>query len=219
MRAHALAALAALLAACAPSETPSITNPAPEKFVRVHGTVDDSLTVRVTTQHLTTLDRCARDTERGSSPQAQWINSAVTRAADSYEATVTLDHFAPAGCGWQPFLIAFEVTNDAGLGTGYFTTDTAGTRHVAGPEAKVWIAAPGGSRSATDREVRHGNAYIRPLDLQCTIQVIRGAKGLACVPNSPRELPLISHQATEVQVDFRDLSLVAEQTGELQQAP
>jgi hypothetical protein len=188
------------LAACAPEPRPPVVNPAPAKLLRVHGAADDSLTVRVSTRYLTTKADCQ--------PQSRWVDSDVSRASGNYEAMVAIDHFQPGECGWYPFVIAFHVTNRQGLSTGEFSSGPAGTTHVPGPEGKVWISAPGGSRSSTDREPRRGASFIRPLELGCAQNVIRGARGLSCVPDSPRELPLLSEQATEVRVDFRDLTAV-----------
>lgn len=199
--------LALALAACDAAPPAPAPNATASHAVRIHGLADPSLTVQVTTQYLTSAEACRQKTGPGGAlaPRSDWIASPVTRSGSSYEATVLLDHFQADECGWYPFVIAFELANGAGLRTGHFARTAAGTSHVPGPEGKIWIstalspAAPDGSR-------RTGSGYVRPLDLQCTVQSIRGAKGLSCVPNSPRELPLISESAQEVEVNFRDFS-------------
>lgn len=193
-----LACIAALaLAGCDTTEPPSV-NPAPAKIVRVHGNADASLTIRVSTQYQSTVKKC-----RDVAPI--WVDSAVARADSSYEAPVSMDHFRADDCRWQPFVIAFEIANQAGLSTGQFVTGPQGTEHVPGPEGKVWIS-PVAGRTDSSGTLRLGALAIRPLDLKCSVNVIRGARGLSCVTNSPRELPLISEDASEVRVDFEDLT-------------
>jgi hypothetical protein len=189
-------AAALLIAGCASPEPPAV-NPDPVKIVRVHGDADAALTISVSTQYQSTEKKC-RDTP------PIWVESAVARSPDSYEAPVSIDHFRDDECGWQPFVIAFQVTNQEGLSTGRFATGPQGTEHVPGPEGKVWIS-PAGGRRDTSGTLRIGTPAIRPLDLKCTVNVIRGARGLSCVPNSPRELPLISEEATAVRVDFESI--------------
>ncbi|HUG73712.1 MAG TPA: hypothetical protein VMK82_09830 [Steroidobacteraceae bacterium] len=193
-----VATAAALLIAGCDSPEPSVVNPDPVKIVRVHGDADVSLTISVSTQYQSTEKQC-RDTA------PIWVESAVARSLNSYEAPVAIDHFREDECRWQPFVIAFQVTNQEGLSTGRFVTGPQGTEHVPGPEGKVWIS-PAGGRRDTSGTLRKGAPAIRPLDLKCTVNVIRGARGLSCVPNSPRELPLISAEATEVGVDFEDVT-------------
>jgi hypothetical protein len=196
-----LACCAALaLAGCDTTEPPAV-NPAPAQNVRVHGNADASLTIRISTQYQSTVKKC-----RDLAPI--WVDSAVARTDTSYEAPVSMDHFRADECHWQPFVIAFEVANQAGLSTGQFVTDPQGTKHVPGPEGKVWIS-PVAGRADSSGTLRQGALAIRPLDLKCSVNVIRGARGLSCVTNSPRELPLISEAATEVRVDFEDLTAAA----------
>lgn len=201
------ATLALALAACDAAPPAPVYNPAAAHAVRIHGLTDPALSLQVTTQYLASADACREKAgpNGAPAPRSAWIESPVARNGDTYEATVLLDHFQADECGWYPFVIAFQVVNGAGLGTGHFARTTAGTSHVPGPEGKIWIstelspAAPDGSR-------RTGSAYVRPLDLHCTVQSIRSVNGLSCVPNSPRELPLISGAAKEVEVNFRDFS-------------
>jgi hypothetical protein len=194
-----------MLAACDPPPAP-VVSASPARILRVHGDADPTLTIRVSTRHISTGEECARKAGGAAVPRAREVESSVTRSDTGYEATVVLDHFVADACRWHPFLISFQVTNRAGLSTGHFATGPQGTTHTPGLEAKVWISAPEGSRSATDREARHGSAYMRPLELQCTKNVMGGVSGLSCVPDSPRELPLISTEAADVQVDFHDLT-------------
>jgi hypothetical protein len=189
--------VALAIAGCSAPEPPAV-NAAPAKTVRIHGDADASLTIRISTQYQSTGKKC-----RDAAPI--WVESTVARSASGYEAPVSFDHFRADECGWQPFVISFQVTNQEGLSTGSFATGPQGTEHVPGPEGKVWIS-PAGGRADSSGALRMGAIAIRPLDLKCTVNVIRGARGLSCVPNSPRELPLISEEATEVRVDFDDLT-------------
>jgi hypothetical protein len=199
----AFAAMATLIA-CAPEPRPPAVNSAPTRLLRVHGTADESLTIRISTRYTSSADECKVSTQGRRTAQSRWVDSTVSRARREYAATVALDHFQPGECGWHAFVIAFHVTNRDGLSTGHFATGSTGATHVPGPEDKVWISAPGGSRSAGDREPRRGADFIRPLQLLCSQNVMRGASGLSCVPGSPRELPLLAMTATEVRVDFVD---------------
>jgi hypothetical protein len=184
------------LAGCDTTEPP-VVNAAPVKIIRVHGNADESLTIRVSTQYQSTVKKC-----RDATPIR--VDSAVARVDGRYEAPVAVDHFRDDECHWQPFVIGFEVSNQAGLSTGQFVTGAQGTEHVPGPLGKVWIS-PVAGRTDASGTLRKGALAIRPLELKCTATVIRGARGLSCVTNSPRELPLLSEQATEVRVDFEDI--------------
>src|SRR5688572_12753762 len=125
----ALAGLALTMAACLSPEPP-VVNAAPIGLVRVHGTASPSLTIRVSTQYVTTAKSCRLKGAAPSVPSSEWVESSVTREGASYEATVTLDHFQQDDCSWQPFAIAFQVTNQQGLSTGRFITDAGGTELV-----------------------------------------------------------------------------------------
>jgi hypothetical protein len=197
------ATLGLALTACSPPEPP-VENSAPTRLVRIHGNASPSLTIKVSTQYLSTSRDCRRKQSRVTAPMSTWVESDVTRTGTTYEASVSLDHFAEDECRWQPFVIGFQVMNQAGLSTGRFSTGEKGTELVPGPENKVWISTPGQQNSPDGH--RAGSAFIRPLDLKCTVNALRGTKSLSCVPNTPRELPLLSEQATEVQVDFEDLT-------------
>lgn len=204
------AAIAALaLCGCGPAAEPTV-NPAPAMQLRVHGSADPSLTVGISTQYVSTDDDCRTGTNlfgANGKPRSRWIESTVTRSGDGYEATIPFDYFAADECAWFPFVIAFHVTNQDGLSTGRYVTTTAGTRHDPGPEGKVWISAPERRGSTPQPNARKGASFMRPLELYCTRNVIREIESLSCIPDSPRELPLVNGEATEVRVDFRDRTL------------
>jgi hypothetical protein len=204
MRRFLAVSVCLVIAGCSSSEPPQPSViPRPHKFLRVHGHADPSLAIRVSTQYQSTEKHCQR---ARNTPQSQWLESEVTRTGNDYEATVTFDHFFPGSCGWRPFVIAFQVTNQAGLTTGQFAKDAQGTKLVPGPESKVWISAPDGIDAPGPDGKRMGAIAIRPLDLRCSVHVIRGTKALTCITDSPRELPLITVESKEVRVDFRDLT-------------
>lgn len=206
MRACRIALAALALCSCGSPKPPAI-NAAPARLLRVHGTVDRSLTIAISTQYVSTDDDCRVGTSLWGSPgkpRSQWIESAVARSAEGYEATVSFDYFAQDDCAWFPFVIAFQVTNQAGLSTGRYVSSAGGTRHVPGPEGKVWISAPERAGSTPLRNAREGASFMRPLELFCTRNIIREVQSLSCIPDSLRELPLVNGEATQVRVDFRD---------------
>lgn len=186
-----------------------MVNTAPAKLLRVHGTIDPTLSVRVITRYMSTAEKCRRGTSLiagASAPLSTSVESAVQRSGGNYEATVTIDHFLDDACRWYPFVIGFQLANEAGASTGEFSTGADGTVLVPGPESKVWISRPGEGLASSGGSRREGASFMRPLELQCRTQSLRGAHALTCVPASPRELPHVSGDAVEVQVDFKDLS-------------
>jgi len=196
-----------LLAGCSPQavEAP-VANPEPGRLLRVHGVVDPSLAIEVHTQYLSSQDQCRVENAAGKPvPRSQWVESTVTRANGEYEAEVAIDHFQEDACRWLPFVIAFQVTDAAGVTTGRFSPGPGGTQLVPGPENKVWISMPGQRESTGEVSQRRGARAIRPLDLYCAPIELRSAKALSCVTDSPRELPLLSGDATEVNVNFRPM--------------
>lgn len=197
------------LAGCADTAPESpVVNPDPARIVRIHGTADPSLTIHISTQHLSTEKKCARKGTGAAAtlPQSVRVDSSVTRSGNEYESHVALDHFEEGGCGWKPFVIGFQVANEQGTTTGHFATGAQGTQLVPGPENKVWISRPGQLDWSGKVSSRQGASAIRPLDLNCAQIELRGATALSCVTDSPRELPLISDQARDVRVNFRDVT-------------
>lgn len=194
-----------VLAGCSPADVqPPVANPDPATLLRVHGAVDPSLAVRVHTQYLTTQDECRIEGTAGkAAPQSRWVESPVTRSDGEYEATVAIDHFREDACRWRPFVIAFQVTDAQDLTTGRFSRGPGGMELAPGPENKVWISMPGQRESTGEVSQRRGTPAIRPLDLYCGEIALREARALSCVTDSPRELPLLSTDATEVRVNFR----------------
>jgi hypothetical protein len=188
MRRPFLVILVVLAAGCSPSEPPAV-NAEPAHHLRVFGLATPSLTVRVGAQYFTSEKKCQRD----GRPQSTWVEAPVTRTEGQYEASVSLDHFQQGECRWRPFMIGFHISTAGGLSTG---SRTDGGEFAPGAEGKVWISVPG--------DERQGGAFVRPLDLQCSRNELLAPQAISCVPNSPRELPLLSTDATEVQVDFTD---------------
>lgn len=196
---------ALLLAACAAPEAP-VANPSPALLLRVHGTADASLTIRIFTQYVSTEKDCRRTTNwlaGASVPQSASVETTVTRSGNDYEASVALDHFLPGECGWLPSVIAFQLSNAAGLSTGRFASTPESSKLVPGPVSKIWVS-PAASTGTADP--RPGAATIQPLDLKCREFAFRDASMLNCIPDTPREVALISMQATEVRADFQDLT-------------
>jgi hypothetical protein len=194
------------LTGCSPPPEPPTVNPASSRTVRIHGSIDPSLTVKVSTQYISTEEKCRQDSnlaKGGAAVQATWVDSAVTRTGNEYETSVSLDRFVEGDCRWRPFMIAFQVTDAQGISTGQFVSSDESTTHVPGPEGKIWVSVAGQADDG-DGQRRAGSAYVRPLELLCRANTHRGAKGLFCVESTPRELPLISEQATEVRVNFRE---------------
>jgi len=189
-------------------------NAAPAQIVRIHGQADPTLTIQVSTQYLTSAKKCRRAAsllrrlDGAVAPLAVRINSLVQRTrTGAYEAQVALDHFEPGECGWRPFSIGFQVSTPQGISTGRVVEDEdGGSRNVPGPEAKVWIDAARQHDGSRGTDHPKGTTYIRPLELQCRQHALRGVPILACVPEGPRELALISEQTTEVRVDFKDMT-------------
>lgn len=209
-----IAVACGLLAGCSPADVqPPIANPGPARLLRVHGTVSPPLSLRVHTQYLSTKDQCRIEDAAGRSiPRSQWVESGVTRSGGEYEAMVAIDHFQEDACQWRPFVIAFQVTNAQGLTTGRFSSGQGGTGLVPGPENKVWISMPGQRESTGEVSQRRGTRTIRPLDLFCAEIAVRDARALSCVTDSPRELPLLSGDATEVSVNFSEAPAVQPST-------
>lgn len=185
----------------------------PQLLVRIHGEADPTLQVEVQTRWLTVAERCGRapgllQRLDGATPTpwSLWVAAPVRRDGRQYEATVALDHFEAGECAWHPFVIGFLVTHEEGVTTGQFVSSGADAgRFEPGPEARIWVDSA--VRRAASRQARddpRGLGQVRPLQLGCRVIVIRGAKGLSCVPDTPRELALITEDAVEVRVDFRD---------------
>jgi hypothetical protein len=198
-----------LLAACSSGTVePPVVNPDAARLLRVHGVVDPSLTIRVHTQYLSTQDQCRVENAAGRpAPRSQWVESDITRSGDEYEAMVAVDHFQEDACGWRPFVIGFQVTDAQGVTTGRFSPGPD-AQLVPGPENKVWISMPGQRESTGEISQRRGSRAIRPLDLYCAPIIVREARALSCVTDSPRELPLLSDDALEVTVNFRPMPAV-----------
>lgn len=208
MRLLCAAAATLLLAGCAPPPAPSV-NPAPAKLLRVYGTADPSLTIRVGTRYISTAKKCGqrRNSLSGSSvPLARVVEATVERSGTNYEATVPIDHFERGECGWRAFAIAIRAITDGGLSTGFSTADPRGTGPTQSSEYKVWISdpTPGDPNSP---ESRQGTRVIRTLELNCRQVVMGDIKGLGCIEDIPGPLALISEDATEVRVNFQDLTM------------
>ena len=202
-------ALAVTLAGCGASGPPD-PNPDPAQRVRLSGALDPSLDLRVFTQHFTAARKCRsaenlfRRLDGRTQPRSVWVESAVQRDDDRYVATVALDHFEPGECGWHPFVIAFQVSTRDGLSTGRVVPGADGQHRLEPePESRIWIdAAAAGAASRDGRPA--GHRQIAPLELTCRQHAIQGVMALSCLPEIPRGLALLSEEATEVRVDFRD---------------
>lgn len=206
-----LLALGGTLAACGTGQAPAQPAVQPSsRTLRVSGAIAPDLQLRVVTRWLSTAQGCRsaenlfRRLDGTTTPSSTWVEAEVLRAEGAYEARVALDQFAPGECGWRPFVIAFQVTNAEGVSTGHFEARPGGRRElVPGPQELVWIdSTPGGSAASGRAPQPRGARFVRPLDLVCAEQQIRGARGLSCVTESPREIALISLDAEAVEVNF-----------------
>lgn len=213
-----LAAAGALLglAACSGQDGPvePVANAQPRQLVRIHGEADPALEVEVLARYYTAGSRCSvapgllqRLNGAAATPRSIWVAVPVKREGRQYEARVALDHFEPGECGWHPFTIGFKVTSGEGISTVQAVPGSGGQRLEPGPEPRIWVdSAVRRAASPQAANDPRGRREVRPLELTCAANQIRGTKALSCVPDSPRELLLISEDAAEVRVDFRDLT-------------
>lgn len=208
MRLLCAASASLILAGCAPPPAPNV-NTAPAKLLRVHGTADPSLSIRVATRYISTAQKCAQKSNslsRNSLPLSQVVEATVDRSGADYEATVSLDHFERGECGWRPFAIAFRASTADGLSTAFSSADAQGSSPIQVSEYQVWISDPApGDPNAP--EARQGASAIRTLELKCRQNEIGGTRGLSCIEDSPGPLALISQEATQVRVDFQNLAM------------
>lgn len=203
------------LTGCSGDARPPVENPEPSRLVRVHGTADPTLDLKVSIRYFTAAPGCRRvssflrrlDGEEGP-PQMRAVEAEVTRAADGrYEALVPLDQFAPGECDWHPFVIAFQVQNAAGLSTGQFVVDGSGrTRLEPGAQGFVWVDSAIRRARGSSGPLPAGALEVRPLELLCRPNTMHGVQALSCVTPRPGVLTVIAEEAEAVQVDFRDLS-------------
>lgn len=203
------------LIGCSGDARPPVENPAPSRLVRVHGTADPTLDLKVSIRYFTAAPGCRRtssflrrlDGEAGA-PQMRAVEAQVTRAAGGrYEALVPLDQFVPGECDWHPFVIAFQVQNAGGLSTGQFVVDANGrARLEPGAQGFVWVDSAIRRARVSTGPLPAGALEVRPLELLCRPNTMRGVQGLSCVTPRPGVLTVIAEEAEAVQVDFRDLS-------------
>jgi hypothetical protein len=145
-----------LLAGCSPPPTPNV-NPAPAKLLRVYGTADPSLKIKVGTRYITTAQKCAQRTHslsRNSVPLSKVVESTVDRSGVNYEATVSIDHFERGECGWRAYAIAIRASTGDGLSSGFPAADARDTGPIHSSEYKVWISdpAPGDPNAPESRD-------------------------------------------------------------------
>jgi len=184
-----------------------VPNPHPTKVVRVHGTIDPSLSLEISTQYMSSAPRCSRTInwlEGVSDPISVWSESVVQRSDDQYEASVIIDRYQEGSCGWYPSAIGFYVTNRNGAATFHSEWKQGSAHEGAGPQQLVWIHTLGKGGSL-EVDVRTGGvARLVPFEVGCVELVSTGLTRLNCY--SPRGIPAISEDATEVHVDLRDLT-------------
>lgn len=174
-----------------------LVNPNPQRSVRVSGSVDPSLSIKVSAVYVSTERECRRVTNwfaGASAPLSERVESSVSRSGTAYEALVSLDHLLEGKCRWRPYAIEFQIATQDGLSTGSFATVGNVTRHVAAPVSVIWIDA------------RKGVPPPLPLVRECRRMHRGEAAGLLCVPPVRGNVTTLSEAATEVQVDFRDLT-------------
>lgn len=208
----ALVTLATLaLAGCGHAEPP-VANTQPRQIVRIHGTADPSLQVQVSTRYFTANKRCNRAAsllrwlDGVRPPRFIWVDSEVMRSEHGYEAMVTLDHFQAGECGWHPFVIAFRVENQQGVTTGHFIRDAGGLRLEPAPQGRIWVDSAERRAANTERSdaLPSGVTQVRPVELECQPNRIDDVEALSCVPDRPGELTVISEDAVEVEVNFKE---------------
>lgn len=193
---------------------PPVENPAPTRFVRVHGSVDPTLALKVGVRHFTAAEGCRHatpllrrlDGEQGP-PQMREIDVPVMRTEGGrYEALVPLDRLEPGECGWHPFVIAIQVENASGLSTGEFRREGDRMRLQPAGQGVVWIDSAVRRARVRTGPLPPGTLEVQPVELQCRPHTLRGAQSLSCVTPRPGALTVIAEQAEAVEVNLRDLS-------------
>lgn len=177
-------------------------NPHPTRVIRVFGTMDQSLSVKVKTLYETRGGACgirsdnliAGWIEGVATPRLIWGGSKVERTGDHYEAHVAIDRFADK-CGWYPRFIGFQISNQENLTTGEFSPRFG---HIAGPENIVGITTP--------RFVAGVHEVVIPeaQTIECRRRREGGESGLKC-KNKAHGFT-IPADVQEIQVDVYDLS-------------
>ena len=191
------------------SEAP-VANAHPTKFVRVRGHIDPSLSMLIATQYASSSPQCRRTMnwiEGVVSPVIAWHHEAVHRLGDQYEATVAFDGYEPGRCDWYPLLIGFLIRRQDGVATGLFKGTDQVTKHIDGPQSTVWLEIPG--KSEFTDPANKAFRSLAPFAIVCREVLERGAKGLWCEdPEAQRHpVPLITDEATEINVDVQDYAL------------
>jgi len=192
----------------APRYEEAVVNAHPARVLRVFGTVDPSLTIKVRTSYFNFEGKCRQKNdvpEGGPESRPAWVESRVVRSGDSYDTQVVYDYFQDGTCHWYPYEVMFQVTNLDGLTTGYFstvinaTTHVADTRHIAAPSTMIWINPPGTADSPGHVAARS----LAPLDVDCREHRWPGgdANSLDCPVTTSS---LISQEATEVRLNLHD---------------
>lgn len=208
----ALGAALAWLGGCSGGEDRPKENPAPARVVRVHGVADPSLSIAVQVEYFTAAAGCRRASsllrrlDGAAVPQRRIVDVPVARARDGrYEAGVPLDQFEPGECGWHPFVIAFQVRNQAGTSTGQVMVDGAGRSALQpGAQGAVWIDSPVRREAMPGQALPAGRLEVPAVQMQCKENTVRGTAVLNCVTERPGMLTVIREQAAEVEVNFRD---------------
>ncbi len=187
-------------------------NPAPARVVRVHGVADATLRIAVQVEYFTAAAGCRRAPgllrrlDGASTPQRRTVNVPVARARGGrYEAGVPLDQFEPGECRWHPFVIAFQIENQAGTSTGQVVVDSAGRSTLQpGAQGAVWIDSRVRREAMAGQPLPAGRLEVPAVEMQCKENTVRGTAVLNCVTARPGMLTVILEQAGAVEVNFRD---------------
>jgi hypothetical protein len=214
----AISAAALALSACSKSESP-VVNPNPVKLLRVHGTADSSMSIRIGTQYFSSNPQCRRRRHPfnvasylegiGPSPVFVWAESEVARSGDSYEATVAIDHFQEGKCGWYPFVVAFQITNRDGLTYGQVPSGKQATEVVSPSGSMIWINTLGRGDPRVVSPHTTGSSFFPPKQVEC--RASHSSSGafdpLMCIPTkSLGKSSTISEEVKEAKLDFIDLT-------------
>jgi hypothetical protein len=188
------------------SEAP-VVNPHPVKLVRVFGTVDPSFSIRIFALFLSSAPQCRRllDWWEGVySPMGVWSESTVQRTGNRYEALVALDEYREGKCGWNPYSIAYYISNHYGVSS-YGPAKGLRLPPNTGPIPFIWVNGPG-KRDILVADPTHPGVQTLPtITEQCgEDQQVGESERIVCPDLSPRIIAVINEEAKEVHLNLAE---------------
>ena len=187
-----------------------VANVHPLKAFRLHGHIDPTLSIEVSTQYLSSVEKCRRAPnifgaiEGAFGPLSVWVHSDLHRTGNEYDAMVIIDRYVEGRCRWYPYAVGFFIKTSDGVTTGQFETDGHGTRHIDRAVPVIWVNTPGkGDRLSIDLAIK-GAKSLPALEIGCREVAESGVKGLLCDRQRPSMTAVITEDATDVDVSFRD---------------